>query len=300
MSDRPPRAAGSRAVSPVPLAERLARTEPPLRPRSILERDASESVRRRRIRARFAALELALADPDADLAAQRAAARAVPRGGARLRAGLLAKAERALAARLVALRDELERRVALRGPLVLDALWEWEEYGWSEAYRALEEAVEALAREAPALPSLEGVAGDFHGDPPGYGDTPWYEATDPVDEQRAVLEAKAGIGGARQVLEWFRLEYGAREALFAWGEREELLGGMSAAEALATFEQLEAHRGAHRLDLEDLAMLEGRRDVAHGSLSTQLRWAREVAAIGPLAEAYLLRNGIVPSNWSGT
>ncbi len=300
MSDQPPRTARTEAVSPIPLAERLAHAEPPLHPRWTRERDASEAAQRQRIRARFAALELALADPDADLAAQRAAARAVPDGGVLLRAGLLVKAERVLGARLVALRDELERRIALRSPLVMDAVSEWEEYGWSETYRALEEAVEARAREAPSLPSLDGVEGDFYDDPPGYGDTPWHVETDPVDDQRAALEAQAGIYGARRVLEWFLLEHGAREALFAWGEREDLLGGMSAAEALATFDQLEAHRDAHRFDLERLAMLEDRRDVAHCSLSTQLRWAREVAALGPLAEDYLLRHRTLPSNWSGT
>jgi len=298
---RMPRA--RRRVSSSTLVERLALVEPPILPAPQPGRDASVEERAQAIRARLAVLEQVLADPDANLAAQRAAARALPGDARPLRLGLIVKVDGLLTELSASLFGETALRSVDRSQAIEDALEVWDLEGYSNAYHARVARIDALCERGPSLPTLVGVEGDFDDDPPGYGDTPWYEASDERTDLADELAVRAGLTSAERARTLFRLERGARLAWYGWGEREGLLassGLRDAREAVATWEQVLAHREALRFDLEKLALLDERRDIASGSYGEMCEWGREVGAIGPLATRFLLRHTLVPENWTGT
>jgi hypothetical protein len=298
---RVPRA--RRRVSSSTLVERLALLEPPIVPAPQPDQDAPVEERALAIRARLTVLEQVLADPGANLAAQRAAARALPGDACPLRLGLIVKVDALLSELSESLFGETALRSVERSQAIDDALEVWDLEGYSTAYHARVARIDEVRDHGPSLPSLIGVEGDFDDDPPGYGDTPWYEESDERTDLASELADRAGLTSAARARTLFRSERGARIAWYGWGEREGLLassGLRDAREAVATWEQVFAHRQALRLDLEKLALLDERRDIANGSYGEMCEWGREVGAIGPLAARFLLRHTLVPENWTGT
>ena len=69
---------------------------------------------------------------------------------------------------------------------------------------------------------------------------------------------------------------------------------------LGKLPQVREHLDGFRFDLELLATLHDRRDVAFGSVATQIAWGREVRVLGPRSAELILGRLRIPANHSGT
>jgi hypothetical protein len=246
----------------------------------------------------FAALELALEDPEQGLAAQQRAARRHLGDRRPLRAGLVLRAEAILRGTMEAVRAEVERRIALRSAEGTRLLLAWDEDVGPFLPRAERARLETLAAGAPSLPSMRGVPGDYGADPPD----PWEHRPDPDDDEayQCAVEDALGILDARRVLALAEDAPAVRAALVRWAEGEGLLGQTRADDFLASDAQVREHLDGHRFDLERLAMARARRDVAFGSVATQLAWGRAEGLLGPRSAALILDRLRLPANHTGT
>lgn|GEM_PF-4501532 len=280
---------------PPTLAEQLARGEgevdqpAPARP---------AAATRERLEAAFAALELALTAPARSQLAQRHAARQLTGDRLPLRVGLLLQAEQTLRAVMEVIEAEVVRRIALRDIEVNHLLRTSDEDLGPFLPPAEQERLEAFAANAPSLPSMRGVPGDHEPDPPD----PWESVPepDPYDQYRDAAEHALGIADARQVIALAEDAPAVRAALVRWADEEGLLGGMNADTFLASDAQVREHLDGFRFDLELLATLHDRRDVAFGSVATQIAWGREVRVLGPRSAELILGRLRIPANHSGT
>jgi hypothetical protein len=286
-----------RRVSSSTLLERLAASETTLAPIARPGAYASDEVRAQAIRARLALLERVIADPDADLPAQHAAPLAVGRKGRPVRLGLLVNVD----VILVELGRSILRETTMRGVdrsmAVQNALSAWDLGGWSPEFERLTAKIDEARERGRSLPTLDGVEGDFFDDPPELDE---FDDVDERDELRDELEVRAGLAAYERTRKFFQADAGARLAWYRWAEREGLLarfGLRDADEAAATWAQVHDQRQSLRLDLEKLALLDGRRDIAGGGYGEMCEWGREIGAIGPLATQFLTRPTHVPMNW---
>ena len=290
-----------RLERPYTLAERLALADEGGVP------DGMTSSRATAVRAEFvehvAALERALAGSEpplgpAELARERAVARRSVSDRVALRVSVLLQAAALLAARLDAIRVEVERRIELRESEALRVLSSWEEEVGPFVGRDEVARLEAFAAALPEVPSLDGFVGDYAPDPPD----PWdpEPESDDYEEFSGTVRSALGISGAVGALTWARTDSATRADLVRWAAGQGLLDQESAVDLIESDQQVRDHLDGYRYDLEFLALASDRRDVANGTLSTQVAWAREEGLMGPRSAYFVLSRSAGDPRFSGT
>ena len=255
-----------------------------------------DAARWARTRLRLAAFVSALHNPDKHAEIQRHHADyASASPSSRPRIGILVKTWRHLRGVIDRVSADIGRRIDVRVRMIDDIVnrLRADDPGDNGAWGAdgvlLAEIAHHLLEAAngpESWPSLPAVTiehdGEWTGPTIRKGDTGWRDALP------AELRDAAGVTAAAHVAEVLATDERVLSQVAQWAAEENLLDGLMARRFIASWLESYGAVGAEFFTLQELAVLEGRKDVANGSAEALLAWALEEEVIDENARDVLV------------